>query len=169
MMKRFLTIAALLLVSFASAQAQKIGFINSDTILTSIHDYAAAQDSLKKQSAVFQAELEKDLQTIDDLYNKYQNQRQYLSSASCITREQQIISLENELKEKQEKYFGTDGEMAKRSAAALTPIKEKINAVIENYSKENGYSAIIDLAVASGLIYYDKANDITKKIIEKLK
>lgn len=168
-MKRILTIAFLLLMTCSFAQAQKIGFINTDSVLTSIPDYASAQDSLKKLSAKMQAELEKDLQTIENLYNKYQEQRQYLSTSSCVSREQQIISLENALKEKQESYFGDEGQMTKKSEALLNPIKEKVNAAIEKYSKENGYSAIFDVVAASGLIFYDKSNDITKIIIDKLK
>jgi len=168
-MKRFFTIAFLLLMTCSFARAQKVGFINTDSVLTSIPDYKMAQDTLKAQSAKFQAELENDLKTIDNLYNKYQEQRQYLSTASCVSREQQIIALENALKEKQESYFGEKGEMNKRSAALLDPIKKKVNEAIEVYSKEKGYSAIVDLVAVTGIIYYDKANDITGIIIEKLK
>lgn len=169
MTKRLFLIAALVLMTCSFAQAQKIGFINTDSVLVSNPDYVAAQASIKELSNKFQKELENDLQTIDNLYTKYQEQRQYLSSSSCASREQQIISLENELKDKQEKYFGNDGELTKRSAALLNPIKEKVNAAVESYSKENGYSAIVDVVAVSGLLYYDKSSDITKIIIEKIK
>lgn len=168
-MKRISVIAAFLIVTVFSAQARKIGFINTDSVLVSIPDYTKAQESLKAQASLFQQDLEKDLQYIDNLYTKYQEQKQYLNAASCNAREQQIISLETALKEKQEKYFGAEGEMTKRSEALLAPIKQRVNGVVSEYSKANGYSAILDLAITPGLIYYDESEDITRIIIDKLK
>jgi len=168
-MKKLFLIAAFLIVTVLSVQAQKIGFINTDSVLTVIPDYSKAQDTLKALAKTYRAELESDLQKIDELYTKYQQQKQYLSPASCATREQQIITLENAVKEKQTKYFGDNGQMSKRSEQLLTPIRTKVSSIIKQFSQENGYSAIIDLAAVSGLVYYNETEDITKKIIDKLK
>jgi len=168
-MKRILVIAAFLVVTAISVRAQKIGFINTDSVLTSIPDYVKAQAAIKAQANLYQEELEKDLKNIDELYNKYQSQKQYLSPTSCSSREQQIISLESDLKAKQEKYFGAKGEMTKKTETILAPIKKLVNEAISQYSKENGYSAILDIAATNGLIYHDESDDITGKIIDKLK
>ena len=154
---------------FFQAGAQKVAFIKTDSILAACPDYIAAQKTISEKADTYRAELESALKLIDEMYNSYQSRKQYLSSSSRSTIEQQIISLENELKSKQEKYFGEGGEMEQASAALLTPIKDRINAVIKSYAVARGYSMVVDISVSSNIVYYDEKSDITRKIIVMLK
>ena len=168
MKKLLLTIAIAALTSFG-ASAQKAGFINTDSVLVSMPEYVQAQSQIKTRSAAFQTELENDLKKIETLYNKYQQQKQYLTSSSCAAKEQEIISLESDLKKKQDSYFGTEGEMTSYSEKLLAPVRAKVDAAVAAYAAANGYGYIVDLAIATGVVYYNPSDDITNAIIEKLK
>ena len=166
-MKRILTIAAFLMFFF-QANAQNTAFIKTDSILAAYPDYAAAQKAISAKADAYRAVLEADLKVIDELYNTYQSQKQYLNSSAKASREQQIITLENALKDKQNKYFGDNGIMEKTSAATLTPIKDKVNAAIKSFAVAHGYSMVVDISISSNIVYYDEKYDITDKIIEML-
>lgn len=168
-MKKLLTIAAILLMTASVAQAQKTAFIRTDSILKVLPDYQRAQADLKAKADSYKADLEKDLKVIDDLYNSYQSQKQYLTSSARAAKEEQIISLEQALKDKQDKYFGAAGEIAKASEAVLGPIRERVNSIVRIYAQNNGYSMVVDLSAADHVIYHDANADITGIIIEKLK
>lgn len=153
----------------ATSAAQKVAFIKTDSILSVVNEYKTAQVAISTKADALRAELEADLKTIDELFNLYQSQKQYLTASAKASREEQIIKLENALKEKQDKYFGENGEMSRTSASLLTPIKDRVNAVIKEYALENGYSMVVDVTAAGNIVYYDEGSDITGKIIEKLK
>lgn len=163
----FLTLI-LVFAAVLSSGAQGVAFIKTDSILSVIPEYREAQDAIKAQADKYKSELESDLKIIDDLYNSYQQQKQYLTASSRTSRENQIIQLENSLKEKQEKYFGADGEMEKLTTAKLSPVRDRVNAAIKSYAREKGFTMVVDMTASTTIVYYDEKSDITGAIIEKL-
>ena len=169
MKKLFMILAvALLSVSMLQAQSQKIGFINTETVLKELPEYQNAQKSLEQLTEKYKAEIEADLKVIDQLYTTYQNQKAYLSSSQRSTAENKIITKEQEMKKKEDGYFGSEGTLAKKSEELLTPIREKVDKAVRNYCEENGFTAIIDLAGSGNIVYYDAKLDITQAIIKQL-
>lgn len=159
---------ALVLGAALSSGAQGVAFIKADSILSVIPEYKDAQNLIKDQADKYRQELEADLNAIDDLYATYQSQKQYLSASARTSRENQIIRLENTLKEKQDKYFGADGEMEKLSTTMLGPVRDRVNAAIKSYAREKGFTMVVDLTASTTIVYYDEKSDITGAVIEKL-
>ncbi|MBQ7640278.1 MAG: OmpH family outer membrane protein [Bacteroidales bacterium] len=169
MKKLFLILTlALMSASMLQAQSQKIGFINTETVLKELPEYQNAQKSLEQLTEKYKAEIEADLKVIDQLYSTYQNQKAYLSSSQRSSAENKIITKEQEMKKKEDGYFGSEGVLSKKSEELLTPIREKVEAAIRHYSELHGFTAIIDLAGSGNIVYYDSALDITKEIIKQL-
>ena len=169
MKKLFMILAvALISVSMLQAQSQKIGFINTETVLKELPEYQNAQKSLEQLTEKYKAEIEADLKVIDQLYTTYQNQKAYLSSSQRSTAENKIITKEQEMKKKEDSYFGSEGALAKKSEELLTPIREKVEKAVRYYCEENGFTAIIDLAGSGNIVYYDAKLDITQAIIKQL-
>jgi outer membrane protein len=63
--------------------------------------------------------------------------------------------------------FGDDGLAAKRNQELTQPIVEKINKILEDLGKEQGYTMIFDVANAN-VVYADKTLDLTELVLEKL-
>lgn len=169
-MKKLFTLLtlALLSASVLQAQSQKIGFINTETVLKELSEYQSAQKTLEQLSNKYKAEIEADLKVIDQLYSTYQNQKAYLSSSQRSSAENKIITKEQEMKKKEDSYFGSEGVLAKKSEELLTPIRERVEKAVRHYCELNGFTAIIDLAGTANIVYYDSALDITKDIIKQL-
>ena len=59
---------------------------------------------------------------------------------------------------------------AAREQELLAPIQNKVNGVIDGIRAEGGYTLILDVSAAnSGILFADRALDITPKVLEKLK
>ena len=161
-----------LVIAFAAilpAKAQKIGFIDTDSVLNALPDYQAAVKKLDSQAEQYRSQLDADLQVIDQIYNAYQNQKARLSTSQRTNIENDIISREQQLKQKQESYFGADGVMAKNSEKLLSPIRTRVEKAVSQYAAANGYSLILDLAVVGGVVYKKDSDEITGAIIKMLK
>lgn len=150
--------------------AQNIAFVNTETILKSIPEYTAAQEYLNNLSEKYKAALEQEIEKIDVLYQNYQKNKASMPVSQRTAAEEEIISKEKVVKEKQNIYFGEDGIMYKKSEELLSPIKKKVDAVIESIiNVQGGVDLVIDLAANQGMVYYNKSRDLTEKVMETYK
>lgn len=169
-MKKVLISLVALAFWSACLNGQNIAFVNTETILKSIPEYNAAQEQLNNLSDKYKAALEQEIEKIDVLYQNYQKNKASMPVSQRTAAEEEIISKEKVVKEKQNIYFGEDGIMYKKSEELLSPIKKKVDAVIESIiSVQGGVDLVIDLAANQGLVYYNKSRDLTEKVMETYK
>jgi outer membrane protein len=167
-MRKLLIIAALLAVSFQLG-AQKIGYMNTETILSKIPAYTAAKEKLDALNSQYKAKVENEYKAIEQMYNRYQSSKASLNEYQRSQKENEIINKEKAAKELQKSYFGQDGYMQKKTDELLSPIKDRVQNAINQLAKQEGYSLVIDLAAAQGVIYNNPQHDLSSKIINMLK
>ena len=169
-MKKVLISLVALAFWSACLNGQNIAFVNTETILKSIPEYNAAQEQLNNLSDKYKAALEQEIEKIDVLYQNYQKNKASMPVSQRTAAEEEIISKEKVVKEKQNIYFGEDGIMYKKSEELLSPIKKKVDAVIESIiNVQGGVDLVIDLAANQGMVYYNKSRDLTEKVMETYK
>lgn len=167
-MKRILISFAILLSGVISLSAQKVAFVNTELILGEIPEYLQAQEELNSLSETYKAAIETELGKIETLYNNYQARKATMTASQRSAAEEEIISKEKVVKEKQNIYFGQDGIMAKKSEELLIPIQKKVNSAIEKVAKKMDYSMVLDLAVTQGVVYYKESDDITDLVVSTM-
>ena len=166
MKKSFLVIVALLMF-IGTAGAQKIGYINTESILSEIPAYTAAQSQLEALSDKYKAQIETELGKIETLYQNYQASRNSMSPSQRQNAENEIISKERVVQEKQRIYFGEDGIMAKKAEELLAPIRARVDKAIADVARMGGYDLVIDLAAVQGVVYKNEALDLTQFVLVK--
>ena len=67
-----------------------------------------------------------------------------------------------------QRYFGPEGEMAKKEEALITPIQNKIYEAVKLISQQRGYDAVIDRASATSVIFASPRIDISNEVLSKL-
>lgn len=172
-MKKILIPAIVLIVLFgalAQAQTQKIGYVNSTKIF---QEYPAAIDAQKKIDAVgrpFQDSLEMMQKDLQAKYEDYQKKEGMMNDATKKAEQQKLMDLEREANQYRQEKFGQDGELARQTEKIINPIREKIKAAIGVVAKEEKYSFVFDKTEQiQVLLYGDPNQDITYKVIDKLK
>ena len=164
-MKKYLVLLFALMASLGTLCAQKIGYVKTDTILGEIPAYAAAQEQLNALSDKYRATIETEMGKIETLYQNYQNSRNSMSATARQNAENEIISKERVVQEKQKIYFGEDGIMSKRAEELLGPIRKQVDKAISDVAKLGGYDLIIDVAAAQGIVYKNPDHDLSQAVL----
>lgn len=163
-MKKLIFISIAILSSVTFSVAQKIGYVDSDYILSRIPEYKAAQAEVDKTSVDWQKEIEEKYKEIDKLYKIYQAESVLLTDDMKKKRENEIINKEKEAKELQKLRFGVDGELFKKRMELVKPIQDKVYGAIKQVAERAGLAFIFDKAGQVSLLYsnskYDKSEDV---------
>lgn len=165
MKKTILILLGVLSLQFATV-AQRYAFVDTEYVLRNIPAYQAAQEQLNQQSQRWQQEIEAIYQEVSRMYKNYQTESVFLSNEMRISREEAIIEKEKEAKLLQHKYFGPEGEMAKRQQNLIQPIQDQVAAVIREIARAEDLAAIFDKS--SGILYLDPRHDKSDQVLERL-
>lgn len=163
-MKKVISVLAIVALSSFAVKAQKIGYVDTDYILTSIPEYKAAQGEIDKLSVDWQKEIEAKYTEIDKLYKAYQADAILLTDDMKKKRENEIINKEKEVKELQKQRFGVDGELFKKRQELVKPLQDKIYNAVKAVAERGGLAIILDKAGQVSILYantkYDKSEDV---------
>ena len=151
-----------------TASAQRIAIVDIQGVLLSMGQYRDAQKELDRVAAEWRQEIAKEYDKIRASYNKYQAEQVLLSDQAKTERQEDIMEMEEQVREMQKKRFGADGDLFKRRQDLVRPIQEQVYGAIEEYANDRGYDFIFDKGGSTGLIFssdeYDKTDDIKKRV-----
>jgi outer membrane protein len=167
-MKRYIGIAALVVLMISAAQAQnfKFGHINSDELIRILPEFDTASTQLEK----FRQELINNLEIMSvELNNKsdaYNKESKNLTELVRQTKEQELVDLNRRIQEFQ---VNAQEQLQNRQVELFQPIYTRVEKVISDVGKENGFLYIFDVAKGS-LLYFDesKSTDVLTLVKTKL-
>lgn len=161
-MKTILTITLIsmfLLTGMSFAQSEeKIGYVD---LSRSFDEYQETKDfdkDLEKKGDIKQQQREK-------LVKEIRNIRDELELMNEKAREKKEEDLTAKMRSLQEFDQNVKAELTKERDDMVRDILRKMNAVIQEYGENNGYSIIVNDRV---LLYGDKTLDLTDEIIKVL-
>lgn len=181
MLRKSLIICAALMLSSAFSLAQatapapseaqqkpagpsptKFGFIETLRIVYETEEgkaeIAKVQDFINKK----QGEYDGKKGDLDKLSEQYQNQQRNLNPETRDEMEKTIQTKDKELKRFQE---DTQAEIDRQRDGILGKLGQKVQSLIDDYARENGYAAIFVRAQAQA--YVAPSLDITDEIIKR--
>ena len=151
-----------------TAGAQKFALIDMEYILKNIPAYEQANTQLNQASQHYQSEVEAKAKEAETLYKEYQRASASLSAAQKTQREEAIVAKEKEAAELRKKYFGPEGEMAKKQEALIAPIQDRIYEAVKQISEQRGYAAVVDRGSAQSIIFASPSIDISNEVLSRL-
>lgn len=168
-MKRLLILtAAVLIASCGAVRAQNCIVVDSEKIFKSIGAYNQAITTLDALAESYQKQVDAKFALVEQAYNKYMAEKEYLSPSAQQTREEAILKQEREATELQESIFGQEGELIQKRKDLIQPIQKQVFDAIERYAKANGIEVVIDKASNPTLLYTADRADRTQEVIKML-
>jgi len=164
MIKKFLFIALVAFPVIAFAQeTQKIAYVNHLEVVSSMPEYKAMQDSLKKADSEYQAELK----ILSDEYTKkltaYMQQQDSLNESIKQRRVSELQDLQQRAQTFHETAAQNQDELQQRLSQ---PILDKLQKAINDVGKENNF---LYIANAQTFLYISPtATDATPLVKKKL-
>lgn len=160
-------IGSIILSTFVFADV-KIGYIDSNEIMTKFEEVRQVQVSLEKEQRKLQAEMENLIQQLDSLKQEYDRQRLLMSDSRRQEKEQELLRSEQQIQKFQMDKFGPEGEIYRKQNQLLKPVLAKVDEAIQAVGKRQQYDYIMD-AVGGAIVYALDSNNLTEDVIEELR
>lgn len=149
------------------AQDAKIGYIDSIKIFAEYRETQEAERLYRKEVDQWTAQKTQKEQEIVKLQEELQAQSLMLSAEKKAEKKLELDRKMAEYEQFMTETFGDDGLAARRNKELTQPIVEKINKILEDLGREEGYTMIFDVANAN-IVYADKNLDLTSVVLAKL-
>ena len=157
----------LFLAATLVAQAQtagKVAVINIQGAIISTKDGQKAASELDAKTQPKKKELEQkqnEINALQDQFNKGQN------TLSDATKNDLYKNIELKKKNMQRDVEDAQAELEQDQQKILQQLGQKMMAVIERYSRDNGYTLVVDVSnPQTPVLYASPSIDITKEIVE---
>jgi outer membrane protein len=167
----FLLAAVLLNFGVTAAQTpQKLGYVDSQTILAQFPESIKAQGDLDAITNKWTSQLDSMTQAYQAALANYQKQANTMPEDKKLAAQQSLIAQEQSLIDFRKQKFGQGtGEIYKKQEEIFNPVKAKIYKAIEDVAKREGMQFVFDKSGDIILLYADSAFDITYQVLDKLK
>ncbi|PRD48620.1 OmpH family outer membrane protein [Sphingobacterium haloxyli] len=167
-MKKVIFVISLIVASVTLASAQHLAYVDSEYILKHIPEYTTAQKQLDDLSTKWQAEVDKQYEEIEKLYQAYQNDQVLLNDDMRRRREDEIVNKEKQVKDFQRQKFGFEGDLYKERIRLIQPIQDRVSKAIQEIAKSENLDLILDKGSEVAILFanpnLDKSNDIITKL-----
>ena len=168
-MKKYLTLVGLLAIvivlslSATEAAAQKIGFINMRVILHDSEAGKKAQAEMKKIVEKKKTDITKKEDELKKLKDDLEKQKSVLTAEAYRDKE---ASYQVKFRDYQRMVQDANEELAKKEQTITAKMIPEVLQIVEQVGKQGKYDAIIDLNNPV-IVYHDKEDNLTKKIIDE--
>ena len=132
------------------AQDQKIGYYESDFVLSKIPEYGGIEQQLKILSDGWKNEIQEKRTEIDNLEQDYQAKEILYTDEIKKEKRQEINSKRQQLENFIAQKFGPNGEYFLKQKELLEPIQRQVFAAVRTVAQRNGMDFVFD---RSGDIY----------------
>ena len=157
-----IALAGLLLAVASPLSAQaKLGFVNIQQIMTQAPGLAEARSTFEAEVQRAQPELQRMAAELDSLQADLQRQQATLTEAARTQRQTDLQTRYTTLQQRQ-------ATLQQREQQLLTPISQRVEAVIEQVRREGGFALIFD-STESGIVAADETLDLTNRVLDRLK
>lgn len=164
--------SALLLVLLAASSAasaqQKIGYIDSDRILSQMPEFQSAQQALERQAQQWQTDVEELAREAEQMADEFAA-REILFTDEERTRQMRAIEAKRQERDAlRTRYFGPSGELFREQQTQLRPAQERLLAAIEIVAEEDDYDYVFDRAGDYVFLYTRSRFDLTDAVLLEL-
>ena len=164
-LSRILVLVVLALgISFgANAQSQKIGYVDSQTIIDMMPESAKIKQDLQAYYTELQAELQTMVTEYQNKMRDYEANSATMSNILRQSKEKEIVDLQGRIQDFQN---NAESDLAEKQEELSKPMLDKIKAAIDDVVKAKGLAYVFEKTVV--LSIGDSAIDITPDVKAKL-
>ena len=146
----------------------KLGYIDSNRIMSEFEDVRDIQVELEKEQRKLESEYNSMINQLDSLKQVFESQRLLMSQSRKEEKQNELINMERNIQEFQMKKFGPEGEIFRKQSQLLAPILETVDQAIKAVASRRGYDYVFD-AVSGAIVYALDAHDLTEQVLKELK
>lgn len=141
----------------------KMGFVDVEKVLASVDKGKAAREELERKRSQAEERLRPIVEQLEAIQKELQAKQFVMSEEAVRAKQLDMAELKNryETKAKEE-----EGQFKVDQQRLIGPLLEKLEAVIKEVGRDNGFSVIMRLDAPS-IVYSREALDVTDLVVEK--
>ena len=163
-----LTITAGLVAAVPASAQQKVGYVDSEYILSLTPEYVSVQQQLDRTAEEWNDELEEMASDIEEQFREYQARELLYTNEERQSRRNEIMQAEAALEQQRVAYFGPEGEIFSQQELLLRPIQERILTAIDEVATQEGFDFIFDKSGDFLFLFAQERWDMSDKVLEEL-
>lgn len=151
------------------AQAQqKIGYVDTQTILEELPEYATVQQKLDQLEQEWRAEIESQEKKVEALRDEYRAWELLYTDEERQEKRAAIQKAREKVEQLRQQYFGPDGELYARQQELMRPIQERILTATEEVATEEGYDYVFDKSEKVLFMYARDDHNLNTQVLRAL-
>lgn len=150
------------------AQAQKIGYVDSQYILDKLPEYATIQQEIDRLAQDMQAEIQEAQRAVDELFREYQARELLYTNEERQRKREEIVQAEENIARLREGYFGPEGDLFREQEQRMQPLQERVLAAIEEVATADGYDYVFDKEGDLIFLFAREQYDLSDRVLEEL-
>ncbi|MBI1316219.1 OmpH family outer membrane protein [bacterium] len=150
------------------AVAQRLAYVDSQSVLKKIPEYAQAENQIKEMTKTWESEVAGLRNKAEELEKAYQAEKVLLTPAMQKEREAGIDKAKKDAFELQRKYFGPEGELFKKRQELIKPIQDQIYNAVQEVARKRKLDLVLDKSGAITLLYAATSLDISEEVLQKM-
>jgi len=156
------------LASLGVAQGQKIGYVDTDFILSQMPEYQGLEQRLQQLSREWRAELKQMQQEIDRLKEDFEAKEILFTDDVRKQRQEEINNKIQQREQYLDQKFGPEGEYFQRQKELLEPIQRKVFEAISSVARREGYDFVFDKANKTDIMYSRQEWNLNDEVLTEL-
>jgi outer membrane protein len=147
---------------------QKIGYAESDYILSQMPEFKKIDSELKTHGAQLENQMKAKYEDYQAKLKAYQGMPATTPEAIKADKERELAALQENMQKFQQ---DAQSSYQKKQGELMDPIYKKIGKAIEEVAKENGFTFIINPQLSNGgdiLLFSDEKFNISDLVLKKL-
>ncbi len=153
--------------SEARAQ-QRIGYIDTQSILEELPEYATVQQKLDKLEEEWRAEIQDQKERVQKLQNEYQASRLLYTDEERKQKQKAIEEAQRKVEQLRQQYFGPEGELYTRQKQLMQPIQERILNATEEVATAEGFDYVFDKSEKVLFMYAREEYNLNDQVLREL-
>ena len=165
---KLLIIFAFFAFSSILIDAQKIGVVDTNYILSKLPQYKEAEARLNQQISSWEGEIQNLQREYDSKKAAFENEKVLLIGDQLKEREKEVIDLDKKLKNTINTRFGSNGEINGARANLAKPFQDQIWNAINTVVEKNTLGIVLDKSNNISVLFLDNRYDYTDKVLDIL-
>ncbi len=166
-MRKLLVLLAFIFAA-TTANAQTMGFIDSEGLMSKLPAYKKAQDQVNSIVDNWNKEIQQRYKNIDDAYKSFQAEQVLLSANEKTKREAEIVEMEKQTRDLQKQRFGPSGDLQTKREELVKPIQDEVYAALEKVAARKKVDFVFDKSGGVTILFANPKFDLTEDVLKEL-
>lgn len=158
----------LLSASVGQAQDQKIGFVDTDYILSQLSEYEGIKQELSTISSQWNKELEKMQQEIEQLKEDFEAKEILYTDELRSKKKQEIQNKVEQRQQYLDQKFGAKGEYFQKQKELLEPIQRRVLNAVNTVAERQNFDFVFDRAQNSSMLFGVQEWNLNDEVLQEL-